>query len=56
MEKEYNSKLNEPIHITFKVEKTQDDLLNGYCDEHGLNKSAVLRRMLVDFLKKLGVY
>lgn len=56
MEKNYQSKLNEPVRIEFKAEKIHADLLEDYIDENGLNRSAVLRIMLIDFLRSKGCY
>jgi len=56
MGEKYVSKLNDGILIKFKAEKIQADLLEEYCDENGFNRSAILRRMLIDFLKDKGIY
>lgn len=56
MEEKNVSKLEEGVKVNFKAEKIHVDLLNDYIDENGFNKSAILRRMLVDFLKRKGVY
>lgn len=48
-------KLHEARKISFKVEEAHFNLLQEYCDDNEFNMSAVLRRMLIDFLKYRGV-
>lgn len=47
----YESKLDNSIKINFRLEKKHNDLLEDYCDNKGLNKSAVLRRIIIEFLR-----
>ena len=48
----YKSKLNDPETIIFRCEKGLKERFRLFCDVKELNESAVLRRMLADFLNK----
>jgi len=53
-EKEYESKLDMGDIIHFRVEKTDKIRFKDYCFIHELNESAVLRRILRQFLKEVS--
>jgi len=54
MKKNYETKLFEPVLISFRCEKVDKIRFQDYCDKYGLNESAVLRRILKKFLKEVN--
>ena len=51
MPKEYKTKLESGEMLSFRVSRKHRLAFTNYCDENGLNESAVLRIMLI----KIGV-
>jgi hypothetical protein len=47
----YNSKFDESDTICFKVEKRKKQVFTEICDRHSWNESAVMRKILSEFLQ-----
>ena len=55
MPKEYKTKLESGEMLSFRVSRKHRLAFTNYCDENGLNESAVLRIMLINYLRVKGV-